>query len=163
MTVVLQRIFRPKTFTGWHFLAILCSYFGIVIGVNLFMAWNAVDSWTGLVVQNSYVASQQFNEVTAEKRAQIAMGWKAVPNYQAGSLQLAMTDAADAPIDDAIITAKLGRPAYDAEDHMVQFRQTGPGTYAAPTDLGNGAWNADVTVTDAEGEVWTRTLRIMVR
>ncbi len=163
MTAVLQSIFKPKKFTGWHFLAILCSYFGIVIGVNLFMAWNAVDSWTGLVVQNSYVASQEFNEVTAEKREQIAMGWKAVPTYEDGALRIAMTDASDGPIDDAIITAKLGRPAYEADDHIVQFRQDGPGAYTGATELAPGAWNADVTVTDATGEVWTRTLRIMVR
>jgi len=160
---MLQRVFAPKEFTGWHLLAMIVGWFGIVIGVNLFMAWNAIDSWTGLVVQNSYVASQEFNEVTAEKRAQLAMGWKAVPNYEAGTLRLNMTDAQSAPIDDAIITAKLGRPAYEAEDHMVQFRQIEPGVYEGPTELAQGIWNADVTVTGADGDIWTRTLRFTVR
>lgn len=163
MTAAFKRIFWPSRFTGWHFLAILCSYFGIVIGVNLFMAWNAVDSWTGLVVKNSYVASQHFNETTAEKRAQLAMGWKAVPTYANGTLRLDVSDAGQAPIDDAIITARLGRPAYEADDHMVQFRQTAPGAYEGATELGGGAWNADVTITDAAGQVWTRTLRIVVK
>ena len=159
---MLQQIFQPKEFTGWHFLAIILSFFGVVVSVNMYMAWNATNSWTGLVVQNSYVASQHFNEVTAEKRAQLAMGWKAVPDYENGTLTLHMTDAQTAPINDAIITAELGRPAYEAEDHMVQFAQSGPGTYQAKTDLGSGIWSADVTVTGAGGDLWTRTLRIMV-
>ena len=160
---MLQQIFAPKRFTGWHFLAILVSYFSIVIGVNLFMAWNAVDSWTGLVVKNSYVASQHFNEVTAEKRAQLAMGWKAVPVYEDGVLTLTMHDAQRTPIEDAIITAQVGRPAFEAEDHLVQFAETAPGTYTGATDLREGIWNADVTVTGAGGDVWTRTLRFNVR
>ena len=160
---MLQRVFAPKPFTGWHFLAIILAFFGVVISVNLFMAWNATSSWTGLVVKNSYVASQHFNEVTAEKRAQMAMGWKAVPSYHDGMLTLTVEDARQAPIDDAIITAKLGRPSFEAQDHMVQFAQTAPGQYAGQTELGSGIWNADVTVTGAGGDVWTRTLRFTVK
>lgn len=160
---MLQQIFQPKEFTGWHFLAILLTFFGVVVSVNMYMAWNATNSWTGLVVQNSYVASQQFNEVTAEKRAQMAMGWKAVPEYEDGTLTLFMNNAQTQPINDAIITAELGRPSYEAEDHMVQFKQSGPGVYEASTQLNEGVWNADVTVTGAGGDLWTRTLRITVR
>ena len=160
---MLQRIFAPKEFTGWHMLAIMIGWFGIVIAVNLFMAWNATSSWTGLVVKNSYVASQHFNEVTAEKRAQMAMGWKAIPVYEGGVLTLDLRDAQRAPIEDAIITAKLGRPSYDAQDHMVQFAETTPGTYTGTTELANGVWDAEVTVTGAGGDIWTRTLRFNVK
>lgn len=160
---MLQRIFVPKQFTGWHMLAIMIGWFGIVIAVNLFMAWNATSSWTGLVVKNSYVASQHFNEVTAEKRAQLAMGWKATPVYEGGVLTLDLQDARRAPIEDAIITARLGRPSYDAQDHMVQFAETAPGAYAGDTELASGIWDAEVTVTGASGDVWTRTLRFNVK
>ncbi|WP_421718486.1 FixH family protein [Algiphilus sp.] len=81
---MLQRIFAPNPFTGWHFLAIILAFFCVIISVNLFMAWNATNSWTGLVVKNSYVASQHFNEVTAEKRRQLAMGWKGGARIQRG-------------------------------------------------------------------------------
>ncbi|RNC90640.1 MAG: cytochrome oxidase [Oricola sp.] len=163
MIAMLQRIFAPNPFTGWHFLAIILAFFGVIISVNLFMAWNATNSWTGLVVKNSYVASQHFNEVTAEKRRQLAMGWKAVPEYSEGVLTLIMHDAAQEPIEDAIITARLGRPSFEAQDHTVQFAEGEAGTYAGSTDLASGVWNADVTVTGAGGDVWTRTLRFTVQ
>ena len=51
-----------RRFTGGHMLALVCGFFGVVIAVNLTMALFATGSWTGLVVKNSYVASQHFNE-----------------------------------------------------------------------------------------------------
>ena len=115
------------------------------------------------MVKNSYVASQHFNEVTAEKRRQLAMGWKAVPEFSDGVLTLTMHDAARAPIEGAIVTARLGRPSFEAQDHTVQFAEGEAGIYAGSTDLASGVWNADVTVTGAAGGVWTRTLRFTVQ
>ena len=48
-------------FSGRHMLLTMLAFFGVIIGVNLTMAWFARSSWTGLVVENSYVASQEFN------------------------------------------------------------------------------------------------------
>ncbi|ESY87148.1 FixH family protein, partial [Mesorhizobium sp. LNHC229A00] len=66
---------KPREFTGRHMLAIIPAFFGVVIAVNLTMATLANTSWTGLVVENTYVASQQFNRKAEEGRAQAALGW----------------------------------------------------------------------------------------
>ncbi|TIU14500.1 MAG: cytochrome oxidase, partial [Mesorhizobium sp.] len=66
---------RPREFTGRHMLATILAFFGVVIAVNLTMATFASTSWTGLVVENTYVASQQFNRKAEEGRAQAALGW----------------------------------------------------------------------------------------
>ena len=63
-----------KQLTGRHVLMIFCGAFGIIIGVNLLLAWSAVSTFPGLEVKNSYVASQQFDE---RKAAQEALGWTA--------------------------------------------------------------------------------------
>lgn len=56
---------KPKEFTGRHMLAIMLAFFGVIIAVNGVMATFATRSWSGLVVENTYVASQQFNERAA--------------------------------------------------------------------------------------------------
>ena len=56
------RAFTGRTFTGWHMATILVSFFAIVVGVNLLMARFATSTFGGVVVENSYVASQQFNQ-----------------------------------------------------------------------------------------------------
>lgn len=64
------------TFTGWHMLGVMLLFFGTVITVNMVMAWNAVNSWSGLVVPNTYVASQQFNAKAEAAKARAATGIK---------------------------------------------------------------------------------------
>ena len=55
---MIRDFFRPTEFTGYHMLGVLVLYFGTIITVNLVMARFAITTWTGLVVENTYVASQ---------------------------------------------------------------------------------------------------------
>ena len=58
---MMQNLFARREFTGYHMVAVMTLFFGTIISVNLLMAWYANTSWSGLVVKNSYVASQEFN------------------------------------------------------------------------------------------------------
>ncbi len=61
---------QPKPFTGRHMLFAMLAFFGVIIAVNLTMAVFATKSWTGLVVKNSYVASQAFNRELEQAKVQ---------------------------------------------------------------------------------------------
>src|SRR3546814_20687118 len=65
---------KEFVFTGWHMLGAMLLFFGIVISVNLYMAWQATRSWSGLVVENTYIASQEFNGKVADAKALAASG-----------------------------------------------------------------------------------------
>ena len=64
-----------KPFTGWHMATILVGFFGIVIAVNVYMARAAIKTFGGTVVDNSYVASQEFNGWLAAAHKQERLGW----------------------------------------------------------------------------------------
>lgn len=64
-----------RPFTGWHMTGIVVAMFGLVIAVNVLMASYAIGTFGGTVVDNSYVASQRFNDWLAEARAQRALKW----------------------------------------------------------------------------------------
>ena len=51
---LLKNFFAPEEFTGWHMVGVMCLFFGTIISVNLYLAYQANHSWTGLVVKNSY-------------------------------------------------------------------------------------------------------------
>ena len=53
-----------KTFTGRHMLLLVSAFFAAVIAANGTMAYFAARSWTGLVVENSYVASQEYKRTS---------------------------------------------------------------------------------------------------
>lgn len=66
-----------RAFTGRDMVLAMVGFFLLVIGVNVTMAWLARDSFGGVVVENSYVASQKYNGWLAAARAQERLPWQA--------------------------------------------------------------------------------------
>ncbi len=131
-----------REFTGWHMLASMLAFFGVIIGVNVFLAVSASRTWTGLVVENSYVASQEFNEKERLAREQAALGWHAVLGYVPGQLTLDIRGKDGAPIDLGAVSVALSRPLGDHEDRTVALERGADGVYFAAVVLPHGAWNA---------------------
>lgn len=66
-------------FSGRHMIAILIAFFGVVIAVNLTMAMFATRTFGGVVVENSYVASQKYNDWLAAAERQKKLTWTIEP------------------------------------------------------------------------------------
>lgn len=137
-----------KQLTGRHVLAMLIAFFGVIIGVNLTMAWFANSTWSGLVVANGYVASQSFDKDLAKARAQEALGWKVGFTVAEDRIRLTFEDAAGQKIDSLSITGELERTVTDKEDQELTFVPMGAGAYTAPAKLSSGVWEVEV---DAQG------------
>ena len=71
----------------------LALFFGVIITVNLTMAYYANSTWSGLVVKNSYVASQEFNGKVEQVKAQEALGWKGSLTSTPGTVRWSLVDA----------------------------------------------------------------------
>ncbi|MAU51838.1 MAG: nitrogen fixation protein FixH [Roseovarius sp.] len=121
--------------------------FGIIIAVNLLLAWSAVRTFPGLEVRNSYVASQEFD---ARRVAQEALGWTVHATHHAGMLRLDITDADGMPVRVARLDATVGRATHVADDQRPEFRFDGQG-YVARVDLGPGNWNIRMLAEAADG------------
>lgn len=150
------------TFTGRHMVLVMVAFFGVTIAVNLLLAFFATSSWTGLVVKNSYVASQTYNEKLAEVRAQEALGWGSSLQYQAGELTFALQDEAGVPLSSFEVTVMYGRPAHESEDTRIALHESAPGRYAAEALLLPGVWNAEVTAVAPNGRVYRKLYRLTV-
>lgn len=133
---------RKFRFTGWHMLASLVLFFGTVIAVNITMATFATRTFGGVVVKNSYVASQKFNGWLAEARAQEQLGWKAALR----SVDRRMTVDAVAP-EGAVVTATARHPLGRMPDIAVRFTQVSIGRYVAQKQLPAGRWRVHLRVT----------------
>ncbi len=72
----LQRLASGKPWTGRRVLAALVVTFGIVFAVNFTLIYLALTTLHGEEVENSYDASQVYNQRIAAARAQDALGWK---------------------------------------------------------------------------------------
>lgn len=123
--------------TGWHVLAGFVVAFGVIIAVNLTLAYNAVRTFPGLEVKNSYVASQEFD---VRRDAQEALGWTVAATHHDGLLTLSITNDSGVPVQVARLDAILGRATQVKDDMTPDFVFNGI-AYTAPVDLGAGNWN----------------------
>jgi len=149
-----------KTFTGRHMAAILIGFFGVVIAVNLVMAYFASTTFGGLVVENSYVASQKFNGWLAKARAEHDLGWSLdVQRGPTGGRLQVMLDDASLPLAGARITAIARHPLGRLPERDLRFGATGVGRYESMEPLPAGRWIVQITVS-AHGKTMHRIVDV---
>ena len=151
-----------RQFTGRHMLIVVCSFFAVVIAANLTMALFATGSWTGLVVKNSYVASQQFNEQLMEARAQDELGWKSEIAYATGQIRFTVHKQDGAGLSGAQVTARLTRPVGIEQDHALTLTENRPGVYQHDGILAPGVWNVEVLARLNAGADYRQIFRLYV-
>lgn len=145
--------------TGRRVLAITVSAFAVVIGVNVTMAYQAISTFPGLEVRNSYVASQSFD---AERAAQKAMGWTLVSAYSPGELRLTFRDAQGLPASVQNLNVLVGRATAARDDTRPEFRQQS-GAFIAPLDLPPGKWMLKIEAFSPDGTAFRQRLDLVVR
>lgn len=146
-------------FTGRKALATIVGAFTLIIGVNLFMAYQAVGTFPGMDVKNSYVASQSFDK---DREVQIALGWTVSVSYQNGELQVEVVDKTGQPADVAKLNAIVGRPTHVRDDQTPEFQQR-QGVFKAPLTLGPGTWNLRLNATSLDGTPFKQRLEFYVK
>ena len=145
----------PRPLTGRTVLAMFVAGFALIIAVNLTLAVNAVRTFPGLEVPNSYVASQSFD---ARRAAQKTLGWQAHAGYRDGRLRLTITDAAGGSVAPDDLTVTIGRPTESAEDVTPHL----DADLSAPLALHPGLWRVDVLALAPDGTRFEQQLVMRV-
>ena len=148
-----------RELTGAKVFAILACFFGVIIAVNVLLAVKAVQTFPGLEVENSYVASQTFDKDMA---AQKALGWTLDYGYSGGHMTLAFRDAAGRPVAVQGLTALVGRVTETAQDQTPNFTLA-EGVYTAPVTLDGGRWMIMVEAKANDGTRFHQRLSLVVK
>jgi nitrogen fixation protein FixH len=150
---------KTRELTGKKVLAIGIAAFAVILAANITMMVAATGTFPGVVVKNSYVASQDWDE---RARAQAELGWKAEAGLDDEGLAVRLTDSAGEPVPGLAVTATVGRPASKAEDRVVTLVETG-GLYAAPVDLAPGLWRIEIVGEDAAGRRFVAEAQVFTK
>lgn len=124
-------------FTGRHITVILVAFFAVVIGVNIAMARFAVGTFGGIVVENSYVASQNFNRWLDEARREDALGWRATVSRTPDGHLAVDLDGAPASVT---LQGEARHPLGRAPDRALAFITEGKGRFLSSKTLPPGRW-----------------------
>jgi len=141
---------------GWHVATGFVMAFSVIIAVNLTLAYNAVKTFPGLEVKNSYVASQSFD---ADRAIQEALNWDVSATLHGDELTLTVLEDGRA-IAPQIESATFGRATHVAQDQTPEFTFDGH-TLRAPVHGGSGNWNLRLKARGADGSLFQQ--RVIVR
>ena len=147
-----------KTINGYHVFGVFALGFGIIIAVNLTLAFNAVRTFPGLEVKNSYVASQAFD---ANRAAQERLGWDVSARLEGDRLVLRFLEDGQA-IAPVIEGAVFGRATSVAADQTPDFVYDA-GAFVAPVEAGPGNWNLRIKARAADGTAFQQRIVVEVR
>lgn len=144
-----------RELTGRHVLVISVAAFGVIILANLAMLFAATGTFPGLVVRNSYVASQGWN---ARTDAQRALDWTATVDYAESALKVTVLNRYGQPASASAVAVTVGRRSTDAHDQTFRL-DAGAMDHVLPIDLAPGAWRVTVEAGDPAYQ-YTSTLFI---
>ena len=145
--------------TGRQVFAVTAGAFGIIIAVNLVMAYQAISTFPGIEVANGYVASQDFD---ARKQAQLALGWTLTQTYRPGHLGLDFTDRDGLPAVVADVEVLVGRATESKDDFTPVFNRLS-GEFVADVTLPRGKWIVVVNAKAADGTLFNQRLDLLVQ
>ncbi|MGB3832187.1 MAG: FixH family protein [Mesorhizobium sp.] len=150
-------------FTGRHMLFIMLAFFGVIIAVNVLMATFARTSWTGLVVENTYVASQEFNHKAAEGRAQAALHWKGRLSIAEGAVRYELADASGSRIAPRAVTVFFRHPAYEMQDRTIRLERAADGAFVSGETVRDGVWIVEVDADVGREAPYRQVERVLVK
>lgn len=143
--------------TGRHVFIGFALAFGTIITVNLTLAYNAVQTFPGLEVKNSYVASQQFD---ADRTAQEELDWDVSATVRGDRLHLNI-QRDGAPVTPEIESATFGRATSVAADQTPVFERIA-GELVAPIEAGPGNWNLRLKARAENGVLFQQRIIVEV-
>jgi nitrogen fixation protein FixH len=125
-------------FTGRHAAVIIVAFFAVVVSVNLYMARMASSTFGGVVVENSYVASQHYNKWLDQARTEAALGWSVQAKRLADG-RVALT-LAGAGVAEPEVSAVARHPLGHMPDQTLHFARTAAGSYVSAEPLAPSRW-----------------------
>lgn len=145
-----------RPFTGYHMLGGMVAFMSVVFAVNFYMAHEATSTFGGVVVENSYVASQEFNKWLDEANAEKKLGWTArVARGGDGKVHVALNGV---PAD-AQVSAVARHPLGHFPDVPLKFAPSATG-FVSDVALAPERWRVRVTV-KADGKTWRNEQDVM--
>jgi len=147
---------HKRPFTGRHMSLILGAFFVTVFAVNMTMARLASSTFGGVVVENSYVASQHFNRWLDEAEKQDALGWTVVAERRSDDrIGLKLDRVPPGATVSAVARHPLGR----LPDESLAFAAAGNGLQVSNRALPAGRWTLRIVI-EADAETWRTELAL---
>ena len=162
---------QPQTgfrLTGRMVLLILIAFFGIVVGVNVFMAYVAVNTFSGMQSQRPYETGLDFNRTLKSAHVQQEQHWQVTSHYERAadghvSLKLSLRDGQGKPVEGTATKVSLLSPVNALKDVVFDLVPQGVGEFTGTASADAGQWDLVIEVKKENTEVFRSVSRVSLR
>ena len=158
---------QPRQVTGRMVLGWMVGFFAVIIGVNAFMAYEALSTFGGVDTDSSYRAGQVFGHEVAMAKAQDAQHWqveaKVAPSAGDAILDIVARDASGAPLAGLTATALFARPTDRHLDREVAVTEETLGHFRGNAEIPAGQWDLVIELSRQGARVFRSKNRIVLR
>lgn len=123
--------FRIK---GWHVLAGLVGFFGVVIAVNFVFIFYATRSFPGQTVERPYERGIRYNDTLSARQRAIDEGWSSSVALENDTWVVVHIANQHGPVDGLDVGVVLRWAGQPDRDKIFQFNSIGNGNYRAAID-----------------------------
>lgn len=158
-----------RPWNGYHVLASLILFFGVVFAVNGLFIFKAVTTFRGEDEPKSYLQGIAYNDTLERHALQARLGWKAtIVALRSGSADARvvvwLADHAGAPIENMSLTALLKHPSDAEKDREISLHPVSGGVYEGTANgVAAGAWDLVVAAHDAPKTPFEADRRVWLR
>ena len=159
---------EPGTLKGWHVLLMLLAFFGVMLGVNLFMTYEAITTFRGADTDSVYQAGRLFPREMAAARDQTSLNWTVAAHVERSAdgvalLTFAPRDKLGQPIAGLLVTVRLEHPSDRYRDRTVTLAEQAPGLYGGNlVDVTAGVWDAVFDAAQGDARVYRTRNRVIL-
>lgn len=156
-------------FTGWHMLATILLFFGVMFAANGTLIYFALTTFGGTVVESSYKAGRAFPAEIEAARAQESLRWTVALRAERradGQVTVVLTpkDADGRSLTGLGVEAVLERPVDKRADVPVVFVEREAGVYAGIAEhVEPGNWDVALVLERAGEPVFKSRNRVFFR
>lgn len=154
---------REFRINGWHVLAGMVAFFGVIIAVNAVFLTMALRSYPGEVSVTPYEDGLAYNSRLAQQADQARLGWRAAAQVAPGGVLVEIVHRDGRPVEGLKLQGRLQRPATEAGRIAVTFAEVEPGRYRGEAVPEAGAWDLWVQADDGEGRFFEAERRLTWR
>ena len=154
--------------TGRMVLLILVAFFGVVIAVNLYMAYEAVNTFSGMQSQRPYETGLDFNRTLKNAHVQQEQHWQVTSHYERladghVALKLSLRDGQGKPVDGTMAKVSLLSPVNALKDAVFDLTPQGTGEFIGTALAEAGQWDLVIEVKRDQVEVFRSVSRVSLR
>jgi len=157
-----------RELTGSMVLGLMVAFFAVIVGVNAFMAHEALSTFGGVDTDSAYQAGRLFEREVAKAQAQDAQHWQVEAKVARtgdglAALDVSARDASGAPLAGMSATAQFERPTDRRLDRSVVVNEDTAGHFHGSADIAAGQWDLIIELSRHGERMFRSKNRVIIR